>query len=254
MSEFDYSVAEAQGMPPEATEQSADDAQTAAETTADQVLNSLLVQGEPAEKSGDGDQTQGAGRGSEDKFGNRMRAALSSQKAKFQPDIDFAGRVRGIAQGMTDDEIADALTSHFARKMSEDDSSYSEKSAREIIELRAKAKANAEPQGADVEAYKAGIASLQEMGVTNEELLGFASDEQVRQDLADGKTLTQAYMMYMRRGAKPPEKRRGVPTFHTASTAAPGEHNAIEEMSDEEFEAFDRKLRQGALEGKKYRL
>lgn len=254
MNEFDYTVAEAEGIAPEATEQFADDAQTAAEATAEQVLNSLLAQGETAESTGDSDHNQEASHDG-DKVGNRIRAALASQRAKYAPDIDFAGRVRNIAQGMSDAEIADALTEHLARRMQESDGQrYSMESAKEIIELRSRAKA--EPtEDANLKAYSEELTALREQGWTNEELLAFASDADAREDLGKGMTLTQAFTAYVRRGQqKPPERRRGVPTFQQASSTPASAVNPIASMSDEEFDAFDRKVMQAELAGRKVRL
>ena len=246
----------------ETTEQPADDAQ-AAEVTAEELFASLTQDDAADETVDNGDdghtqeQTEQVGKsGKPDKFDGRIKAALANQHKKYQPDIDLAARLRGIADGMTDEEIADALRGHQARKMHEADPDISEKAAREIIKAR-EARVPARP---DVEAYRKGVEQLMADGWTADELRAFAADETVREDLANGKTLGAAATAFLRRGAKTqteqkaPEKRRGVPTIRSTATSAAASDNPLETMSDEEFRKFSARVEEEALAGKKVRF
>lgn len=255
---FDYenSVAEVDMT----TEMPADDAQ-AAEITAEDVLRTLANDGadETAVNEGDGgpESAQDEGENSTDKakFDARIKAALASQRKKYEGDVNFAGRMRGIADGMTDEEIYEAFEAHQARKMHENDADISEKAAREIIRAR---QSRNTAQSRQVDAYKKGIESLMEDGWSADELRAFASDETVRSDLDAGKTLRQAATAYLRRARDeraetPAGRKRGVPTMTRAASGNVG-RDRIAEMSDKEFEEFQRSVSRRALAGEKIRL
>ena len=256
MTDYENSVAEVDEM----TEMPADDAQ-AAVVTAEDVLLTLTGEreDETAVNEGDGgpENAGNAGENGTDKakFDARIKAALASQRKKYEGDVNFAGRMRGIADGMTDEEIIDALTTHQARKMHERDADISEKAAKEII--RARQSGNT-AQARQVEAYRKGIESLMEDGWSTEELREFANDETVRSDLNEGKTLRQAATAFLRRirsgqAETPAAKKRGVPTVTRAASGNVG-RDRIAEMSDEEFDKFQRSVSARALAGEKIRL
>lgn len=255
MAEMDTTVA--MNEENEVMEQPADDAQ-AAEITAEELIANLSG-GETAENEGDGGPTEaqeGKKTSEKDKFEGRIKAALSNQARQYRPDVDFAQKMRGIAQGMTDEQIAEALRAHQARAMHESDPEISEKAAAEIIKAR-EAKA---PENPNVQAYREGIKQLMEDGWTAEELRSFASDETVREELASGKSLRAAATAFLRRGAqgagkeKTPEKKNGVPTVRRTATASPAVSDPIATMSDEEFEKFSKRVKEEALAGRKVRL
>lgn len=242
----------------DAMEQPADDAQAADVVTAEELLANL-TDTQTAENEGDGDQQAGQASdkgGEKDKFEARIRSALANQKAQYLPDVGFAARIRGAADGMTEDEIMDVLRTHQARKMHEADPDISEKAARKILDAKEAAK---NPTHANAEAYRQGVQALLDDGWTQEELVAFSTDPTVHADLAAGKTLRAAATGFLRRGAQAaqteaPEKKRGVPTVRRAATKPATEANAIETMSDDEFRKLREKIKEGALSGKKYRL
>lgn len=253
MNDYENSVAEVDMT----TEMPADDAQ-AAEITAEDVLNALTSDRDDETAVNDGDgghenaETEGESGTEKAKFDGRIKAALASQRKKYENDVNFAGRMRGIADGMTDEEIIDALTTHQARKMHESDADISEKAAKEIIRARQSGNTARDRQ---VEAYRKGIEGLMEDGWSAEELRAFAADETVRNDLENGKTLRQAATAYMRRGkseAAAPRK-RGVPTMTRAASGRVG-RDQIAEMSDAEFAKFQKSVSARALAGEKIRL
>lgn len=243
-------------------EMPADDAQ-AAGITAEELLMSITDENgdETAVNEGDGGpeatESEETESGAKGKFDARIKAALASQRKKYGRDVEFAGRLRGIADGMTDDEIAEALTVHQARKMHESDAEISEKAAKEIIRARQSGDAARQRQ---IETYKTGIKSLMDDGWSADELREFSEDAGVKQDLADGRTIRQAAMAFMRRGrSSEPQSgeenrhKRGVPTV-TKSAAGNIGRDKIAEMSDAEFDKFRRKAMERTVAGEKIRL
>ena len=107
----------------------------------------------------------------------------------------------------------------------------------------------------DIEAaVREGIAALYADGFTLEELKAFSLDEQAQRDVAEGIDVMRAACRYMRRMMLAQPKRRGVPTMRRAAAGAMPMENAVENMTDAQFEAFSRRAQAEMMAGKKVRI
>lgn len=258
MSEYENTVAEGE----ELSGMLADDAQEAEEISVSDIIGTLSEEtSETAESEGDGaPETQAEEEeqtdGEKAKFQQRIKSALASQAAKFRPDVTLAANLRSIAGDMTDAEIAEALREHQARRMHESDPEISEKAAKEIIKTREAAKAG----GGDDERQTAlaqQVKAMQEDGWTTEELAALAKDDLVRRALnEEGKSLRRAAKEYLQRqsAGRQTEKKKGVPTSRTAGAGTVRGDNPIEDMTDEEFARFQKRVEAAAMAGKRVRF
>ena len=114
------------------------------------------------------------------------------------------------------------------------------------------------PEEAHKKAITDGLQTLFEDGWTQEELLAFSKDKTVRADIAAGKDVIRAAMAYERRQrtAAPAKTaaKKSVPTLKSAATSGARDSNRFDEMTDAEFDAFNRKARAAMLEGKRVRF
>lgn len=244
------------------TQELADDAQAGREVTMDDLMDNLTGGAqaeteETAEQTGDGDPETQAQPQTEDKdkFGRRIASALANQKRGFQKDLDFSARVHGAAGDMTDDEIADALRDYQARRIAESDADISPKAARRIVEAQERANQTRadNPQMGQAETE---VQSLYADGWTTDELRVLTNDAEVQRLFAAGVSLRKAAKMYLQRQqtVQPQTPKRGVPTAKTAGSGAPPDDNAIANMTDAEFDAFQKRVERAAMEGKRVRL
>lgn len=245
-------------------QETADDAQTGEEISLNDLMDNLTdgaeatETNETAEQTGDSDpetqaqtQTQTEGK---DKFGRRIASALANQKRGFQKDLDFSAKVHGAAGDMTEEEITEALRDYQARKIAESDKEISPKAARKIVE--AQEKANRQPTDARSSEIQADVQSLYSDGWTLEELQALTTDEQVRRQVnSEGMSLRKAAKMYLQRQtAQTTTRRRSVPTAKSAGSGAPPDDNPIANMTDAEFDAFQKRVERAAMEGKRVKL
>lgn len=245
------------------TQELADDAQAGQEVTLSDLMDNLTGWAqaeteETAEQTGDGDpetQAQPQTEDNKDKFGRRIASALANQKRGFQKDIDFSARVHGAAGDMTDDEITEALRDYQARRIAESDADISPKAARRIVEAQERANQSRadNPQMGQAEAE---VQSLYADGWTVDELRALTADAEVQRQFAEGVSLRKAAKMYLQRQqTKPPQTpKRGVPTAKTAGSGAPPDDNAIANMTDAEFDAFQKRVERAAMEGKRVKF
>ena len=254
MNELENTVDMTQGL--------ADDAQAGQEVTMDDLMDNLTGGAqaeteETAEQTGDSDPETQAQPQTEDKdkFGRRIASALANQKRGFQKDIDFSARVHGAAGDMTDDEITEALRDYQARRIAESDTDISPKAARRIVEAQERANQTQtdNPQRGDAEAE---VQSLYADGWTTDELRVLTNDAEVQRLFAAGVSLRKAAKMYLQRQqtVQPQTPKRGVPTAKTAGSGAPPDNNAIANMTDAEFDAFQKRVERAAMEGKRVRF
>lgn len=244
------------------TQELADDAQAGREVTLSDLMDNLTGGAqaeteETAEQTGDGDPETQAQPQTEDKdkFGRRIASALANQKRGFQRDLDFSARVHGAAGDMTDDEIAEALRDYQARRIAESDADISPKAARRIVEAQERANQTRadNPQTGQAEAD---VQSLYADGWTVDELQALTTDAEVQRQFAAGVSLRKAAKMYLQRQqtVQPQTPKRGVPTAKTAGSGAPPDDNAIANMTDAEFDVFQKRVERAAMEGKRVRL
>lgn len=244
------------------TQELADDAQAGREVTLSDLMDNLTGGAqaeteETAEQTGDGDPETQAQPQTEDKdkFGRRIASALANQKRGFQKDLDFSARVHGAAGDMTDDEIADALRDYQARRIAESDADISPKAARRIVEAQERANQTRadNPQMGQAETE---VQSLYADGWTTDELRVLTNDAEVQRLFAAGVSLRKAAKMYLQRQqtVQPQTPKRGVPTAKTAGSGAPPDDNAIANMTDAEFDAFQKRVERAAMEGKRVKL
>ena len=115
-----------------------------------------------------------------------------------------------------------------------------------------------EEEGAALEAeIREAIGELFEDGWTGEELRLLAEDEEVRMQIAEGKSLIRAAAMYLRRMIGQTQRaktvRRSLPVMR--STAAGSvKSSGIDQMTDAQFDAFSRQAREAAMMGRKIRM
>lgn len=244
------------------TQELADDAQAGREVTLSDLMDNLTggaqaETDETAEQTGDGDPETQAQPQTEDKdkFGRRIASALANQKRGFQKDLDFSARVHGAAGDMTDDEIAEALRDYQARRIAESDADISPKAARRIVEAQERANQSRadDPQRRQAAAE---VNSLYADGWTEDELRVLTNDAEVQRQFAAGVSLRKAAKMYLQRQqtVQPQTPKRGVPTAKTAGSGAPPDDNAIANMTDAEFDAFQKRVERAAMEGKRVKF
>lgn len=103
----------------------------------------------------------------------------------------------------------------------------------------------------------AALNELLEDGWSVDELQALVLDEQVRKDIAAGKSLMRSVNAYERRKKtekSTPAAKHGAPGLRNATTAGSGQRNTIAEMSDDDFNKYYEKTKSEALAGKKIRL
>ncbi len=121
-------------------------------------------------------------------------------------------------------------------------------------EAHEQAEAEEQQQSEDAsERIREGIAELYADGWSTEELLAFSQDAQAREAIARDQSVTRAACGYLhgmiRQGGK-----RGVPTVQRANMSYTDEASRIENMTDEQFDAFSRRAHEAMMQGKKVRL
>ena len=230
-----------------APEQSADDAQAA--ISAEELMQDLTENGaQTAENEGDSDpgaqkpaETQ---QGKEDKFSRRMRAALANQKRQLYAEL-----------GGSEEEIREILRAHRAQKLSQENPKISPEAAKIIVEEREKAQSAQQP-ATNTELVSA-IQGLIDDGWTREMLADFVKDETVREQInEEGVSVRKAAFAYLQRQRtqEKPAAKKSVPTLRTATAAGTTDSDRIEEMTDAEFDAFDKRVRDAMANGRKVRL
>lgn len=115
------------------------------------------------------------------------------------------------------------------------------------------------PEEARHAEIREGIRALIDASWTDEMLSGFAEDAQARADVAAGKSVAAAANAYAMRvlaagGAQKAHGKSGVPSIRKAAASDAKPVKSIEDMSDAEFDAFSRKAKELANEGKKVRM
>ena len=104
-----------------------------------------------------------------------------------------------------------------------------------------------------------GIGQLFEDGWTGEELRLLSEDEEVRVQIAQGKSLVRAAAMYLRRQMAAMQQaksmqRRHLPVTRATAAGMAARGSGIEQMTDAQFEAFSRQAREAAMMGRKVRM
>lgn len=98
-----------------------------------------------------------------------------------------------------------------------------------------------------------GIGELFEDGWTAEELKAFSEDPGAKAAIARGHSVARAACAYLRMKLAGSRK-RGVPTARTIATGGYVQDNPIEQMTDEQFDAFSRRVHAAMMEGKRVRI
>lgn len=248
MSEMDTTVA----MPEAGMEQSADDAQ-ATEITVEELVAQLTgdTAGEKVENEGDDSRNQqeepedAQRQDASDKVGRRIAAALKSQRENI-----FAKEL-----GMSEAEVRELIRAHKAEQMHKEDPEISRKAARKIIEAQEKAR---EPEtGAQVAELSAQMQDMVSKGYTIPEIRELVSDDTVREDIANGKSLWQAARAFERRRSEAQDAPRSKRAPRTARSTAAGESpapNLIESIPEDKYDDFIADLRRRAMRGEKIRI
>lgn len=113
------------------------------------------------------------------------------------------------------------------------------------------------PEERRTEELKAGLQGMIDEGWQKAELEAFVMDPGVKQDIANGKSVEQATIAYLRRAlnAKPAAQaaKKSVPTVRSASPGRRTDADAerISRMSDQEFDEFARRADRAARQGKR---
>lgn len=227
------------------SEVSADDAQAA--ISAEELMQEMTNDaGErTAENEGDGDQSargeDKTEQSKDDKFSRRMRAALANQKRQIYAEL-----------GGNEEEIREILREHKAQKLSAENPKISPEAAKIIVEEREKTQSTQSAASAEI---ADGIRSLIEDGWTKEMLADFVKDETVREQVnEEGVSVRKAAFAFLRRNGQQKETKKSVPTLRTATAAGAADSDRIEEMTDEEFDAFSRRVKNAMANGRKVRL
>lgn len=104
-----------------------------------------------------------------------------------------------------------------------------------------------------------GIGQLFEDGWTGEELQALSQDEEVRMQIASGKSLVRAAAIYLRRQLEAARQarnapRRSLPVTRATAAGSPPQGSGIEQMTDAQFDAFSRQAKAAAMMGRKIRI
>lgn len=244
-----FGTVEGEATEVEQPQMSADDAQTAEEISAEELIANLTGEGnaQTAENEGDGgqhEQTQQAQENNQkqdvnDKFSRRISAALKSQKEQIYREL-----------GMSETEVRELIRAHKAEQMHKEDPEISVKAAGEILKARESSAAHQQTD-TRAEQMRNDLRTLAEDGWTGEMLQAFTTDATVIEAIEDGMTVRQAAMQYLRRGQTQQPTKKAVPTMRMATSSAPPDEDRIANMSDKEFEAFQKRAREALYEGKK---
>ena len=103
-----------------------------------------------------------------------------------------------------------------------------------------------------LDAVREGIGELFEDGWTAQELAAFVKDAAAREAVAKGHSVARAACAYLK--GKLNARRHGGPTARAIAAGAHAQDNAVERMSDAEFDAFSRRAQAAMMAGKKVRL
>lgn len=229
-------------------EQSADDAQAAID--AEELMHDLTggEGGETAENAGASDQParnepDKGEQSKDDKFSRRMRVALANQRRQLYAEL-----------GGSEEEIREIIRAHRAQKLIRENPQISQEAAKIIVEEREKAQS---VQPATNTELVSAIQGLIDDGWTRDMLEAFVKDEIVREQVSEeGVSVRKAAFAYLQR-QRTQEKstaKKSVPTLRTATAAGTIDSDRIAEMTDAEFEAFDRRAREAMANGRKVRL
>lgn len=233
----------------------ADDAQAAEAISVEEIMASMLGEGndhETAEETGAQAQTEmGDGgpdeptvqQGKNDKFGKRISAALASQKEQIFKSL-----------GMSEADVRELIRAHKAEQMHREDPEISPKAARKILEAQEKATQPAQAQRiADLSAEMKDMLSK---GYTADEIREMVSDADVLSDIESGKNLWQAARAFERRRgeASITQRKRAPRTARSTAAGDSPEPNLIASIPDDKYDAFMENLRRRAMRGEKVRL
>lgn len=168
-------------------------------------------------------------------------------------DEQFARRVREAYGGMTDEQIVEAMIEAQAQKMHEEDPEISVKAAKMILAERAKtgSAVKAEPaedahaqllkeQAQEMAATKDGAALLREM----------LTDETVKAKINAGEWDVKQARAYYEGKRESESRAHKAPTTIKARGAMKSATKNVRNMSDAEFDAFDKKVSDAYEHGK----
>ena len=238
-------------------EQPADDAQGAAEITAEEVIANLNAgsegETETAENEGDsgpGVQTQqqeeGGQESDSDKRGRQIAAALKQQRQTIFKDL-----------GMSEADVRELIRTHKAEQLSKDNPDVSVKAARMIVEAQEKA---ASGQATVTDQQAEDIKTLYADGGTKEEHLAFSRDKGAAEDIAGGMSVRQAAHAYLSRrgGAQTQEvqttRKKAAPIARASASGAAPDPDPIKNMTPAQYDAFMADLRRRAMRGEKVKI
>lgn len=176
----------------------------------------------------------------EDKFGNRIKAALASQRTQIFKDL-----------GMSEAEVRELILEKRAADMSAKDKDISPKAARRIIEAE-----SATLESRQMDALRAGIQELIDSGWTEAELKEFSQDSSVQANIQGGMTVRQAARAYLHGQQAPEQKprKRAVPTSRATAAGPEPEGDLFGDMSDAEFDRLRARVKAAAMSGKTVRI
>ena len=179
-----------------------------------------------------------------DKVGRRIAAALKNQRETI-----FAKEL-----GMSEADVRELIRAHKAEQMHRDDPEISPRAARKILEAQEKAR---EPEvNPRVAELSAAMKDMLTKGYTPEEVRELVSDETVRRDIADGKSLWQAARAFERRRgeANTASKKRAPKTARSTAAGGAPEPDLIASIPDDKYDSFMEDLRRRAMRGEKVRI
>ena len=174
------------------------------------------------------------------------RAKIEKTMAeKYAADLDLASRVRAIYAGKTDEAIMDDMLSAIAKDFASQNN-VPEALAKRLLAVEAKTESRAHKAAASAPAEndkRLEMLQSQIDDILNEDGVDMFSvlkeDEEIREKVASGKwDINRAYAHYVSSGVKQ------MPRVNRSASAAKAKID-FANMSDEEFDKYDKALKAG---------
>ena len=183
-----------------------------------------------------------------------------AHRARDEPGVDeaFAARVRKAYDGMTDEQIMDAMITSRAEKMHEEDPEISVKAAKMIIMAREGLSEQRETKNDDQDEHAKMLKEqAQEMAGTREGaqlLREMLTDETVKRKIDAGEWDVKQARAYYEGKRETESEQRKAPVTMKMKSAQTAKRKSVSEMSDEEFDRVEQRVESALRAGKRVKF
>ena len=181
-------------------------------------------------------------------------------RARDEPSADeaFAQRVRKAYDGMTDEQIMDAMITSRAEKMHEEDPEISVKAAKMIIMAREGLSDTGKKQESEQDDHAKMLREqAQEMAGTREGaqlLKEMLTDETVKRKIDAGEWDVKQARAYYEGKQETESAQRKAPVTMKMKPAQTARRKSMSEMSDEEFDRVEQRVENALRAGKRVKF